>query len=119
MVNLTTKNEAKQLLDSINEATDIVPKLYKKKDKDFVRMYGISKSDIKELIGCLNYESVRQKIKCEDKRFNVDYLYDFKTLYQGVDIFGIEQIVPVYIKIGRDITNHNTIIVVSLHDDEY
>ncbi len=118
MYHLTTEIEAKRLLDSIDERTIIIPKLYKEKDRKFVRQYKITNADIMDIIKNLSYKKVRKKFKCEDKRLNTEYLFDFKSIYHSTDIFGIDEIVPIYIKIGKDIDNQDIIVVVSLHEDE-
>ena len=118
MYHVTTETEAKRLLDSIDDKTVILPKLYKEKDKKFVRQYNISNADIMDIIINLSYKKVRKKFKCEDKRLNAEYLFDFKSIYHSTDIFGFDEIVPIYIKIGKDIDNQDIIVVVSLHEDE-
>ncbi|HAB65848.1 MAG TPA: hypothetical protein DCE23_00630 [Firmicutes bacterium] len=119
MKDIAAKKEAERLLNSINENTTFDIKLEKDKDKRFVHEYNITYDEVEWIVNNLPINQFRSKIKCEDLRYNnVDYLYDFKSFYSCVDIYGLDTAIPIYVKIGKDNLTNNTIVVVSLHEDE-
>ncbi len=117
-MNYAALNEAKQLIESINDNTNIIPILKKPKDRDFIRQYNLKIDDIKILAKQIPYNNFKSKIACTDKDIDADYLYDFKSVYYGTNEYGQSCTIPIYIKIGKDKLTNNTILVVSLHDDE-
>lgn len=119
MKDFAAKKEAEELLSSINADTILDIRLEKDKDKKFVHEYNITYDEVEYIVNNLPIKQFRSKIKCEDPRYNnVDYLYDFKSFYSCEDIYGIDTIIPIYVKIGKDNLTTNTVVVVSLHEDE-
>ena len=112
MVSYTSKNYAKEILDSIGSKKVF---LYERdKNLEFVKKYSLLISDIEEIIYSLDEKYFIERIENKDKKIKSKFLYVFCVLLELNNEFG-DRIKKVYIKICEI---ESGILVVSFHESE-
>lgn len=72
----------------------------REKNRDTAYIYNLRKKDIIELIKQVDRKHFHKCFKCDDKRFNIDYWYEFKMNIMLKNIYGEDELVNIYIKLG-------------------
>lgn len=107
--------DAMQLLNEMDHTAKV-----KNRDKnlEFKIQYGLSDSDICSFVKSLQRSNFVRRIVNKDKKIDADYLYEFETILQFNDEYGLSCMKDIYIKICK-LKKLNIILIVSFHPKEY
>ena len=108
----TAKIYAKEILEGIEGKKIIIKN--KEKNLNFLKKYNVTNNKRLQIIKSLNDNSFKEKIENKDKNIKTDYLYVFGPIHHLYDFYGIENIVKLYIKIGKV---NDYIYAESFHED--